>query len=70
VFDSEEKEMAQDEEVDKLILNSLCSEIMAEVMDLDSAYNLDHKTTPRNKSASPTNSAKKSNKKKNKRQTQ
>jgi isopropylmalate/homocitrate/citramalate synthase len=28
IFDQEEKELAEEEEVDKLILNSLCSEIM------------------------------------------
>jgi hypothetical protein len=48
-FDQEEKEMAE-EEVDKMILNSLCSEIMDKVMNLDSAYPLDCKTIPKEKS--------------------
>jgi hypothetical protein len=38
IFDMEEKEEIENEEVDKLILNSLCGEIMEEVMDLGSAY--------------------------------
>jgi hypothetical protein len=42
----EEKELAEEEEVDKLILNSLCCEIM----DLDSAYPSGGKTIPRKKS--------------------
>jgi hypothetical protein len=50
IFDQEEKELAEEEEVDKLILNSRCSEIMDQVMDLDSAYPLDCKTIPRKKS--------------------
>jgi hypothetical protein len=50
IFDQEEKELAEEEEVDKLILNSLCSEIMDEVMNLDSAYPLDCKTILRKKS--------------------
>jgi hypothetical protein len=70
VFDIEEKEMTEEEEVDKLILNSLYSEKMDEVMDLDSAHPSDHNTSPRNKSASPSNRSKKSNKKKNKCRTQ
>jgi hypothetical protein len=49
IFDQEEKELAE-EEVDKLILNSLCYEIMDEVMDLDSAYPSDCKTIPRKQS--------------------
>jgi hypothetical protein len=52
LFDQEEKEMAEEEEVDKLILNSLCSEIIDEVMDLDSAYPSDCKTIPKEKSPS------------------
>jgi hypothetical protein len=50
VFDLEEKEIA--EEVDKLILNVLCSEIMDEVLDMDSAHPRDGKTIPRQKSTS------------------
>jgi hypothetical protein len=38
VFDKEEKEELEREEVDRLILNSLCCEIMDEVMDLGNAY--------------------------------
>jgi hypothetical protein len=49
IFDLEEKELADKDEVDKLIINSLCSEIMDEVMDLDSAYPLDCKTIPKKK---------------------
>jgi predicted phage gp36 major capsid-like protein len=48
--------------VDKLSLNSLCSEIMDEVMDLGSAYPKDYNTTPMFKSSSTTN--KRVNKKK------
>jgi hypothetical protein len=50
IFDLEEKELAEEEEVDKLILNSLCCELMDEVMNLDSPYPLDCKTSPRKKS--------------------
>jgi hypothetical protein len=53
IFDLEEKELAEEEEVDKLILNSLCSEIMDEVMDLDSAYPMDYKTIPKKKITGP-----------------
>jgi hypothetical protein len=52
IFDVEEKEEIENEEVDKLILNSLCSEIMDEVMDLSSAYPQDCNTTPMFKSSS------------------
>jgi hypothetical protein len=38
VFDKEEKDELANEEVDKLILNSLCCEIMDEVKDLGNAY--------------------------------
>jgi hypothetical protein len=38
IFDREEKEEKENEEVDKLILNPLCCEIMDEVMDLGNAY--------------------------------
>jgi hypothetical protein len=45
----EEKER---EEVDKLILNSLCNEMMDEVMDLGNAYPLDCNVTLRHKPSS------------------
>jgi hypothetical protein len=38
IFDKEEKEEMENEEVDKIILNSLCCKIMDEVMDLGNAY--------------------------------
>jgi hypothetical protein len=38
VFDKEEREELERGEVDRLILNSLCSEIMDEVMDLGNTY--------------------------------
>jgi hypothetical protein len=60
VFDKEEKEELEAEEVDKLILNSLCSEIMDEVMDLGDFYPLDCKITPGKKSSSSSNGRKKS----------
>jgi hypothetical protein len=60
VFDKEEKEELEAEEVDKLILNSLCSEIMDEVMDLGDVYPLDCKITPGKKSSSSSNGRKKS----------
>jgi hypothetical protein len=59
VFDKEEKEEAVNEEVDMLILNSLCSEIMDEVMDLDTAYLKDCKSTPRQQTSSLSKKAKK-----------
>jgi hypothetical protein len=61
-FDQEEKELAKEEEVDKLIINSLCSEIMDEVMDLDSAYPSDCKTIPRKKSPRRSHKGKRSGK--------
>jgi hypothetical protein len=60
VFDKEDKEKLEAEEVNKLILNSLCSEIMDEVMDLGDAYPLDCKITPRNKTSSSLNGRKQS----------
>jgi hypothetical protein len=59
VFDEEEKEEEENEEVDKLILNSLCSEIMDEVMDLGTAYPKDCKSTPRQHTSSLSKKAKK-----------
>jgi hypothetical protein len=67
IFDLEEKEELENEEVDKLILNSLCSEIMDEVMNLGSAFPKDCNTTPIFKSSSTTTkraSKKKKSKKK------
>jgi hypothetical protein len=63
IFDVEEKEEIENEEVDKLILNSLCSEIMEEVMDLGSAYPKDCNTTPISKASST--STKRAKKRKN-----
>jgi hypothetical protein len=54
IFHEEEKEELENEEVDKLILNSLCSEIMDEVIDLGSAYPKDCNTTPMSKASSIT----------------
>ena len=34
VLEKEEKELAEEEELDKFILNHLCGEIMEEIMDL------------------------------------
>jgi hypothetical protein len=59
VFDKEEKEELENEEVDKLILSSLCVEIMDEVMDLGNAYPKDCKITPRNKTSSSSKEVKK-----------
>jgi hypothetical protein len=42
----------ENEEVDKLILNSLCCEIMDKVMDLVNAYPQDCKVTPKHKPSS------------------
>jgi hypothetical protein len=54
VFDNEEKEEREMEEVDKLILSSLCNEIVEEVMDLGNAYPRDCNVTPKHKSFSST----------------
>jgi hypothetical protein len=59
VFDKEEKEELDNEEVDKLILNYLCSEIMDEVMDLGNAYLKDCKITPRQQTSSSSKKVKK-----------
>jgi hypothetical protein len=48
-FDKEEKKEMENEEVDKLITNSLCCEIMDEVMDLGNAYPKDCKITLKHK---------------------
>jgi hypothetical protein len=60
------RKRGKNEEVHKLILNSLCSEIMDEVMDTGSAYPKDCNTTPISKSSSTT-TKKVSRKKKSKR---
>jgi hypothetical protein len=52
----------ENEEIDKLILNLLCSEIMDEVMDLASAYPKYCNTTSISKS--PSTTTKKANRKK------
>jgi hypothetical protein len=58
----------ENEEVDKLILNSLCSKIMDEVMDLGSSYPNGCNTTPRARSSStPTDSTKRKKERKQKR---
>jgi hypothetical protein len=51
-FDKEEKEEMENKDVNKLILNSLCCEIMNEVMDLGNAYPQDSKVTPKHKPSS------------------
>jgi hypothetical protein len=51
-FYKDEKEELGNEEIDKLILNSLCGEIMDEVMDLGNAYPKDCKITPRQQKSS------------------
>jgi hypothetical protein len=68
IFYIAEKEEMENEEVDKLILNSLCSEIMDEVMDLGSSYPNGCNTTPRARSSStPTDSTKRKKERKQKR---
>jgi hypothetical protein len=52
VFDKEEKEELEREEVDKLMLSSLCFEIMNETMDLGNAYPQDCNITPRHETSS------------------
>jgi hypothetical protein len=54
VYDNEEKEEREREEVDKLILSSLCNEIVEEVMDLGNTYQSDCNVTPKHKSSSST----------------
>jgi hypothetical protein len=67
IFDVEEKEEMENEEVDKLILNSLCSEIMDEVMDLGNAYPNGCNITPSAKlSSSTTDSGNRKEKRKQK----
>jgi hypothetical protein len=52
VFDNDEKEELDNEEIDKLILNSLCGKIMDEVMNLGNAYPKDCKIIPRQQTSS------------------
>jgi hypothetical protein len=63
IFDKEEKEMLEGEEVDKPFLNALCSDIMDELMDLGSAYPTDGKTNQSEKSPSSSSHTTKSSKK-------
>jgi hypothetical protein len=63
IFDREEKEEMENKKVDKLILNSLCCEIMDEMMDLGNAYPKNCKITPKPK---PSSSGKKSKRNMNK----
>ena len=51
VLEKEEKELAEEEELDKFILNHLCGEIMEEVMDLgnDQVDLIASKTKPKSK---------------------
>jgi hypothetical protein len=58
VFDKEEKEELENEEVDKLILNSLRCDIMNEVMDLGNVYPMDCKITPNQKSSTSSRNCK------------
>jgi hypothetical protein len=68
IFDVEEKEEMENEEVDKLFLNSRCSEIMNEVINLSTAYPNGCNSTPRARSSStPMNSAKRKKQRKQKR---
>jgi hypothetical protein len=52
IFDKEEKEALEEEEVDKLILNFLCCEIMDKVMDLGNDYLMNCKVISRRKPSS------------------
>jgi hypothetical protein len=52
VFDKDEKEELDNEEIDKLIINSLCGEIIDEVIDLGNAYPKDCKIIPRQQTSS------------------
>jgi hypothetical protein len=49
----------ENEEVDKLIPNSVCAKIMDAVMDLGTAYPKDCKSTPRQQTSSSSKKAKK-----------
>jgi hypothetical protein len=50
-LDKEQKEMEEEEEIDKLMLHSLCSEITDEVMSLENAYPNDCGKLPSNKTS-------------------
>lgn len=63
-LDREEKEMEADEELDKLMLSTFCSDITDDVMDFDSAYPMDCITVSKKEPASL--SSKKKGKKKKK----
>jgi hypothetical protein len=65
IFDEEEKEELENEEVDKIILNSLCCEIMDDVMDLGISYPQDCKNTPKHKASSSGKKRTRSNLKQN-----
>jgi hypothetical protein len=65
IFDKEEKEMIEEEEVDKLILNSLCSDIMDEVMDSGGAYPMEGRTDQSKKSPPFSSQSTKRSRKKN-----
>jgi molecular chaperone DnaK (HSP70) len=60
VFVKEEKEELEREEVDKLILNSLCCEIMDEVVNLGNAYPQDCIITSGHETSSSLKKSKKS----------
>jgi hypothetical protein len=49
IFDKEQKEMDEEEEIDKLMLRSLCSDITDEVMSLDNAHPMDCGKIPNKK---------------------
>jgi hypothetical protein len=59
VFDKLGKEELVNEEVDNLIINSLCAEIMDEVMDLGNDYLKDCKITRRQQTSSSSKKVKK-----------
>lgn len=65
VFDKLEKEMEEDDEVDRLILTNLCHDIMDEVMDQGSEHIFQARTGV-NKSTTSSKSKKKATKKKTK----
>jgi hypothetical protein len=65
VFDKEEKEMLEEDVVNKLILNSVCRGIIDEVIYLCSAYRMDGNTTPKTNKSSSLSKVTKRSKKKN-----
>jgi hypothetical protein len=52
IFEKEQKEMDEEEEIDKLMLKSLWSEITDEVMSLDNTYPKDYGKIPSRKKSS------------------